>query len=221
MTVSPMDDEMTNYYALETMEGNRLVQRLRERSRRTGPFIADQGLTYLCMSIAASVCMSARGAGAKPTTEEIKSSVAWLEAWFQTYDGAAQLSQSRITDKKDALRVLVPPFGEEYVDETFRGNVNSVESLINSCHDWQRAPVVRLLYSAPIDVPAFRAAIESALVQTHFYNQVRAEAGTWKRFVEWLRYADFEIPTTIPDPVTIYRGKGRSPTVHTSVLFLR
>jgi len=44
------------------------------------------------------------------------------------------------------------------------------------------------------------------LTQTHHYFDAVVAAGDWEQFVEWCRYADFEIPADLPDPVTIYRG---------------
>ena len=101
---------------------------------------------------------------------------------------------------------FTPPFGQEYVGPAFAGDFEAVLSLMVSLHDYQRATMVRLLYRARIAPSAFRAALEAALAQTHKYNDVRRVARRWRQFVRWCRYADFPLPSDMPDPVTIYRG---------------
>lgn len=105
----------------------------------------------------------------------------------------------------DAVR-LTPSFGQKHVGPAFAGDPEAVSSLMLSLHDHQRATMVRLLYRARIAPSAFRVALEDALGQTHQYNCVRILARGWPNFVRWCRYADFPLPSDIPDRVTIYRG---------------
>lgn len=106
----------------------------------------------------------------------------------------------------DAARSLTPEWGQEYLDDAFAGCPDATEGLILALPDRDRAAMVRSLYRARVPPEAFRVALEDAWTQTHHYNGVLREARSWAQFVRWCRYAAFELPDDIPDPVTIYRG---------------
>ncbi len=103
-------------------------------------------------------------------------------------------------------RSITPEFGQEFVAGAFEGEPDAVLSLMTALSDYQRAPLVHVLYMARVRREAFRGALEAAWIQSHHYQDVLREAGTWRQFVRWCRYASFELPAGVPDPVTIYRG---------------
>ncbi len=104
------------------------------------------------------------------------------------------------------VRSITPEFGQEYVAGAFEGDPDAVLSLMTALRDYQRAAMVHILYMARVRPEAFRGALEAAWAQSHHYQDVLREAMTWRQFVRWCRYASFELPTGVPDPVTIYRG---------------
>ena len=103
-------------------------------------------------------------------------------------------------------RSITPEWGQEYVAEAFEGDPDAVFRLMCALHDNQRAAMVHILYMARVRPEAFRGALEAAWIQSHHYQDVLREAGTWRQFIRWCRYASFELPAGVPDPVTIYRG---------------
>ena len=66
--------------------------------------------------------------------------------------------------------------------------------------------MVLLLYRARIAPSAFRIALKDAWTQSHKYGDVLRVARGRRQFIRWCRYADFPLPSDMPDPVTIYRG---------------
>ena len=104
------------------------------------------------------------------------------------------------------VRSITPECGQEYVAEAFEGDPDAVLNLMSALHDYQRAAMVHILYMARLRPEAFRGALEAAWIQSHHYQGVLRESGTWRQFVRWCRYASFELPADVPDPVMIYRG---------------
>ena len=117
--------------------------------------------------------------------------------------------QSRVVKREQIIeeaRSITPEWGQEYVAEAFEGDPDAVFRLMCALHDYQRASMAHHLYMARVRPEAFRVALEFAWTQSHHYQDVLREAGTWRQFVRWCRYASFELPAGVPDPVTIYRG---------------
>ncbi len=111
------------------------------------------------------------------------------------------------------VRSITPEFGQKYVAGAFEGDPDAVLSLMTALRDYQRAPLVYILYVARVPPEAFRGAFEAAWTQSHHYQDVLRESGTWRQFVRWCRYASFELPVGVPDPATIYRGVPNVPAV--------
>lgn len=101
---------------------------------------------------------------------------------------------------------MAPGWGQQYINPAFNGDVDAIESLMAACHDYQRPIICHLLYKARVGPEAFRAALDHALTQTHYFSHVERQARGFSGFVRWCRYAEYPLPDGLPDPVTIYRG---------------
>ncbi len=117
--------------------------------------------------------------------------------------------QSRVVKREQIIeeaRSITPEWGQEYVAEAFEGDPDAVFRLMVALHDHQRAAMVHALYTARVRPEAFRSALDVAWTQSHHYQDILREARTWRQFVRWCRYASFDLPADVLDPVTIYRG---------------
>jgi len=110
-------------------------------------------------------------------------------------------------DKITALLRQISPIAQMlHLPKVLAGDVDAAEDMCRYLVDEHLTQLTPLLYDARVPSPVFRFILHRALVSSlDFRNTIKA-AGSREHFVEWCRYASFELPNILPDRVTIYRG---------------
>jgi len=110
-------------------------------------------------------------------------------------------------DKITALVKQMSPIAQMlHLPKVLTGDVSAAASMCRYLEDEHLTQLTPLLYDAHVPSPVFRFILHQALVSSlDFRNTIKA-AGSREQFVQWCRYASFELPKTLPDMVPIHRG---------------
>ena len=116
---------------------------------------------------------------------------------------------SAIKDKKPneiaaALSNVVIQNSSELVLDAFAGNVEAAQALTLSLDNCERGVMVYAMWKAKAPREAFREYFKGAW--DHDHRWVIGAAGSRTVLTRMFRYAEFELPSHLPDTVRVWRG---------------
>ncbi len=107
----------------------------------------------------------------------------------------------------EAFERICAPYEVKAMRAAFDGNVEAAGALSVSLKNDVRGQMAVALWRAQVPKPAFREYLQSAW--HHDHEQVVAAAKTRRTLASMFRYADFPLPTEMPERVTLWRGTSR------------
>jgi hypothetical protein len=102
------------------------------------------------------------------------------------------------------LRQVLPNYAIEHLDPALQGDADEAHSLVVAAPNSLRGDIAVLFYLRGSSLDVQRAGLSAAWLHDH--EHVIRAAGRESRLKAMFRAAQFELPPSIPEIVTLWRG---------------